>query len=68
MHMARAFGAVALTGVVGLIALKLLGVFLLPLLGVLFGVLATAFKVGLFLAIGFFLYRMFRRRRDEVTV
>ena len=68
MQLARAFGAVAFTGVVGLIALKLLGAMLIPLLGMFFGALALAFKVALFLAVGFFLYRMFRRRRDQTAV
>ena len=67
MQFARSFGAVALTGAIGFIALKLLGALLIPLLGMFLGVLVMALKVGLFLAVGFFLYRMFRRRRDRVA-
>lgn len=67
MQFVRTFGGVALTGVAAVIALKLIAAVLVPLLGLLLGFAALAFKVGLFVAVGFFLYRMFRRRRDAAT-
>lgn len=67
MQFVRTFGGVALTGVAAVIALKLIAAVLVPLLGLLLGFAALVFKVGLFVAVGFFLYRMFRRRRDAAT-
>ncbi len=67
MHMVRALGAVAATGVVSVVLLKLLAVAAIPLLGMFISFMAMAFKIGLVIAAGFFLYRMFRRRRDEMV-
>lgn len=67
MSYVKTFGAVAATGAVSVLLLKLLIAAASPLLGMLFGVLLTALKVGLFVAAGFFLYRMIRRRRDETV-
>ena len=67
MHMVRTLGAVAATGVVSVVLLKLLAAAAIPLLGMFFGFMAIAFKIGLVVAAGFLLYRMFRRRRDEMV-
>lgn len=67
MQFAKTFGAVALSGAVAVVLLKLLAAVALPLLGAFFGFLAVAFKVGLFLAVGFFLYRVVKRRRDAAA-
>ena len=67
MQMIRIVGAVAATGVVSIVLLKLLGAVAAPLLGIFLSFLALAFKVGLALGVCYFLYRMFRRRQDEMA-
>ena len=67
MQMIRTVGAVAATGVVSIVLLKLLGAVAAPLLGIFLSFLALAFKVGLALGVCYFLYRMFRRRQDEMA-
>ena len=67
MTYVKTLGAVAATGAISVLLLKLLVAAASPILGMLFGVLMTALKVGLVVAAGFFLYRMFRRRRDEMA-
>lgn len=66
MHYAKTLGAVAATGVVSVLLLKLLLAAASPILGMLLGLLITSLKIGLFVAAGFFLYRMIRKRRDEM--
>lgn len=63
----RTVGAVAATGVVSIVLLKLLGVVAAPLFGMFVSFLALAFKVGLALGVCYFLYRMLRRRQDEMA-
>ena len=67
MQMVKTFGAVAATGVVSVVLIKLLMAAAIPLLGMFFGFMALAFKISLFAAAAFFLYRMIRRRRDEMV-
>lgn len=67
MQMMKTVGAVAATGIVSMVLLKLLGAVAAPLLGMLVGFLALAFKAGLVLGVCYFLYRMFRRRQDEMA-
>ena len=67
MHMMKTAGAVAVTGVVSIVLLKLLGAVAAPLLGMFVSFLVLAFKVGLALGVCYFLYRMLRRRRDEMA-
>ena len=63
----KAFGAMFAGGLLSFFVLKLLASVMAPAVGVLFGFLALAFKVGLFLLVAFLVYRMFRRRRDETV-
>ncbi len=67
MQFAKAFGAVALSGAAAILVLKLLAAVVVPLLGALVGFVALAFKVGLFLVVGFVVYRVFKRRRDAAA-
>ena len=53
MQFAKAFGAVAISGAAAILVLKLLAAVAVPLFGALCGFMALAFKVGLFLAVGF---------------
>ena len=67
MQTMKTLGAVAATGVVGLLLLKLLWAVATPLLGMLLSFLALALKVGLAFGVCYLLYRTFRRRRDETA-
>ncbi len=67
MRMIRTLGAVAATGIASIVLLKLIAAVAAPLLGMFVAFLALAFKVGLALGVCYFLYRMFRRRRDEMA-
>ena len=60
----KAVGAVAATGVVSVLLLRLLAAVAAPLLGMVLGLLMKGLIVGLVVAAAFFLYRVFRRRRD----
>ena len=64
----RAVGAVAATGVVSFVLLKLLAAITAPLVGMFFSFMVLAFKVGLAVGVVYFLYRMFRRRQEEEIV
>ena len=65
MQYAKALGAVAAVGALGVFLLKLLVAALAP---VVMSLLMKALMIGLAVAAAFFLYRMFRRRRDEMEV
>lgn len=58
----KAFAALTLTGVAGLVLLKILAAVLLPLLGLLVGIVLFTMKVALVAAVGFFIYSVFRKR------
>ena len=61
----RAFATVAAAGAAGIVLLKLLAGVILPMLGMFFGLMGLLFKIGLFVAVGLLLYKLFRRRRDR---
>jgi hypothetical protein len=61
----RAFGAVAVAAVSGVILWQLFTTILLPLLAVGIGLLAMAAKVALIIAVGFFVYSVIRKRREQ---
>ncbi len=63
----KAVGAVAATGVVSVLLLKLLAAVAVPLLSVVFGLLMKALMIGLVAAAAFFVYRVFRRRRHRTA-
>lgn len=63
--MLRAVGMLAGGAVVGFLALKLLGVLLLPLLGLLFGVVMFVLKIALIAGLVYLAYRLFRRWGEE---
>ena len=68
MQYAKAFGAVAAVGTVGYFLLKVLLMAAAPLFGMITGILLKALMIGACAGLVFFLYRMFRRRREEVAV
>jgi len=63
--MLRALGLLAGTAVVGVLALKLLGLLLFPLLGILFGAVAFALKIALIVGLVYLAIRLFRRWTED---
>jgi hypothetical protein len=61
----RAFGTVAVATISGVILWQLLTTILLPLFGVALGLLAMAAKVALVVAVGFFVYSLIKKRREQ---
>ncbi len=64
----KTFVQLSASGIVGLLLLKLLGAYLVPLLGMAFGLLALMFKVLLFVGVAWLLYSIFKkgmRSRDH---
>jgi hypothetical protein len=57
--MLRSVGLLAGTAVVGVLALKLLGLLLLPLLGVVFGFVMFVLKLALIAGLAFLAYKIF---------
>ena len=63
----RTVGALTATGLVSYVLLKLLAALTAPLLGMFFSFMVLAFKVGLVVGVVYFVYRMFRRRQEEMV-
>jgi hypothetical protein len=63
----RYLAPVGIAAISGVILWKLLATIVLPLLGMLFAVLAAAVKIALIVAVGFFIYSLIKKRRDEVS-
>jgi hypothetical protein len=61
----RAFGTVAFTAISGVILWQLFTTILLPLVGVVLGLLAMAAKFALIAAVGFFVYSLIKKRREQ---
>ena len=61
----RAFGTVAVAGISGVILWQLFTTILLPMLGVLLGLLAMTAKFALIAAVGFFVYSLIKKRREQ---
>jgi len=60
----RTFAALTISGVAGIILLKLLATVIFPLLGVFLGILAMTVKMALLAAVVFFFYSMLKKRRE----
>lgn len=63
----KTFATLTFAGVTGIVLLKLFATLLFPLLGMILGLLAMTVKFALIAAVGFFIYSMIRKRRDEAT-
>jgi hypothetical protein len=63
----RYLAPVGIAAISGVVLWKLLATIVLPLLGVLFGLFAAAVKIALIVAVGFFIYSLIKKRRDEVS-
>lgn len=62
------FGAMAVSGVVGLVVLKLLAALFMPMLMTAFAVMAMLVKWGLIIAVGYFVWSFFKGRKCEPEV
>jgi hypothetical protein len=60
----RTFATLTITGVAGVILFKLLAALIFPLLGVFFGLLGMTIKLALVAAVIFFVYSMFKKRKE----
>jgi hypothetical protein len=56
-------GMAAIGGLAGLVILKLLAALIFPLFGMLFGMFGMMLKIGMWIAIGYFIYTLLRGRR-----
>ncbi|MGD0485379.1 MAG: hypothetical protein ABSB58_12130 [Gemmatimonadales bacterium] len=63
--MLKSIGMLAATGVVGLVAIKLLGLLFLPLLGMFLGLVMWALKIALIVGLIWFGFQLFQRWSRE---
>ncbi len=63
----RYLAPVTVAALSGVVLWKLFAMIVLPLLGVVLGLIASAAKLALIAAVIFFLYSMIRKRRDEAS-
>ena len=61
----RAFGTVAVAGISGVILWQLFTTILLPLLGVVLGLLAMVARFALIAGVIFFVYSLIKKRREQ---
>ena len=69
-HMLRPIMIVGAVGVGGYLAWQVIWAFILPMLGALLGFLWMAVKIGLLVALGIWVYRMFQKsigKKQEAT-
>jgi hypothetical protein len=64
----KSFAKFAVLGVSSIVLFKLLATIILPMLGMLIGLLGLTVKLALLAAIVFFLYSIFRKKREEVEI
>jgi len=64
----RTFAPLAFAAISGVVLWKLFATIMLPFLAVVLGLLGTALKFALIAGVGFFIYSMIRKRRDEAQV
>lgn len=64
----RTLGTMFVGGIAALLVLKLFAGLVLPLIGLLFGLVAMALKIAIVAAIGYFVYSLVRDRKRESSV
>jgi hypothetical protein len=64
----KSFAKLAVVGVSSVVLFKLFASVFLPMMGMLFGLLAMTVKLALIAAVVFFIYSLFRKREQEVEV
>ena len=60
----RTFAALTVTGAVGIVLLRLLATVIVPIFGMVLGLLAMTVKLALVAAVVFFVYSMFKKRKE----
>lgn len=60
----KTFAALTVTGVAGILLLKLLATVIFPLFGLVIGLIAMTVKFALIAAVIFFVYSMIKKRRE----
>lgn len=60
----KTFAAFTVTGVAGILLFKLLSALIFPILGMFVGLLFMTVKFALIAAVIFFVYSMFKKRRE----
>ncbi len=61
----RAFATLTVAGLGGLLLVKLFGMLMFPILALFFGLMMLTVKIAVIAAVVFFLYSLFKRRRDD---
>jgi len=61
----RTFAPLAFAAISGVVLWKLFATILLPMLGVLVGLIGMTLKFALIAAVAYFIYSMIRKRREE---
>jgi hypothetical protein len=64
----RTFAGLFVGGVAALLLFKLVAGLIFPLIALVVGLLGMAFKIAIFVAIGYFVYSLVRGRKREQTV
>ena len=64
----KSFAKFAVLGVSSIVLFKLIATIVLPMLGLLFGLLGLTVKLAIFAAVIFFLYSILRKPRREVEI
>ncbi|MDX1647482.1 MAG: hypothetical protein R3304_10090 [Longimicrobiales bacterium] len=64
----KSFAKFAVLGISGIVLFKLLATIILPMFGVLLGLLGLTVKLAILAAVLFFLYSILRKPREEVEV
>lgn len=60
----KTFAALTVTGVAGVLLFKLLAALIFPIFGLFIGLLVMTVKFALIAAVIFFVYSMFKKRRE----
>ena len=61
----KSFAKFTVVGITGVVLLKMFATVLFPVLGMLFGLIAMTAKLALIAAVVFFVYSMFKKRKDD---
>jgi len=64
----RTFAGMFVGGIAALLLFKVVAGLILPLIALAVGLVGMAFKIALFVAIGYFVYALVRNRKREQTV
>jgi hypothetical protein len=66
--MVKMAAQVTAAGIAGVLALKVVGFLVFPIIGLVFGVLGLLFKIALVMAVGYFVLELLKRVRGDEEV